>query len=191
MKDSLGRVRLKLRPSGSKLRRVGQWLPARRGWLAYIGTTRWWEVLWDPWRGLLYVGSGRPGAHLTDCVFGDHWELIVAIKKRDVSSGAGGARPALPTDSKLLGKVPTLCEFLSATGYEDGSPRTPGYMWLSNRVVAYEVTLFDPDSCSKLPCLGRTLDEALALAETHLRADDAPWQVDPYMVQRAAGKKKK
>lgn len=116
---------------------------------------------------------------------------MVSIKKRDVSSPALGARPPLAFDSKILAKLPTLCEWLAATTYEDGSPRTPGYLWLSNRVVAYEVTLFDPDSCCKMPCLGRTLDEALALAETHLRAEDAPWQQDGYMVARRDGKKKK
>lgn len=115
----------------------------------------------------------------------------MALKRRDVTAGAGYVAPALTADSKLLGKLPAIMEFLTATAYEDGSPRTPGYMWVSNRTAAFEVTLFDPDGCCKLPCLGKNLDEAFALLEAHLRGDLPPWQQDGFLVKKAAEKKRK
>jgi len=115
----------------------------------------------------------------------------MALKRRDVGTGPGYITPALTADTKFLTKCPTLMEFLTATSYEDGTARTPGYLWISNRTVAFEVTIFDPDGCAKMPCLGRTLDEALSLAETHLRSDQAPWQTDGFLVKKAAEKKKK
>lgn len=115
----------------------------------------------------------------------------MGIKKRDVGAGGTGHVPALSAESKLLGKLPALMEFLTATTYDDGSRRTPGYMWVSNRGVAFEVTVFDPDAAVKLPALGRSLDEALALAETHLKADEAPWQTDRFLLSKRDEKKKK
>lgn len=115
----------------------------------------------------------------------------MGLKRREVGTGAGYIAPALSADSKLLGKLPAVMEFLTATAYEDGTPRTPGYMWVSNRTVAFEVTIFDPDGCAKLPALGKTLDEAFALLEAHLRAESPPWQQDGFLVKKAAEKKRK
>lgn len=115
----------------------------------------------------------------------------MALKRRDVSSGAGYICPALTADSKLLGKLPALMEFLTATAYEDGTARVPGYLWVSNRTVAFEVTLFDPDGCAKMPALGKNLDDAFALLETHLRSDNPPWQQDGFLVKKAAEKKRR
>jgi hypothetical protein len=116
---------------------------------------------------------------------------MMALKRRDVGAGTSYIAPALTADSKLLGKLPALMEFLTATAYEDGTARTPGYMWVSNRTAAFEVTLFDPDGCSKLPCLGKTLDDAFALLESHLRGDNPPWQQDGFLVKKAQEKKRK
>lgn len=192
VRDSLGRVVVELRPPGCLPRRAARWLRTREDWVMYLYRDRYVQCWWLPWVGMLPVSCGRRSSPQDDRVSDDYREVMMGLKKRDVCAKGGGARPALSAESKFLGKLPTLCEWLSATTYEDGSPRTPGYMWISNRGLGYEVTIFDPDGAVKLPCLGRTLDEALALAETHLRAEDAPWQEDQYLAQRRdQGRKKK
>jgi len=115
----------------------------------------------------------------------------MAIKKRDVSGGAGVPVTPLVVECMLLKKYMAVAEFLALTSYDDGSERVPGYAWLSNRGHAYELTLFDPDGCAKLPCLGRTWDECFALAEAHIKGDNAPWQRDKFLEERKVGKKKK
>jgi len=100
-------------------------------------------------------------------------------------------RPALPGESKTLGKLSQLVAFIRDTVYEDGSPRNPGYFWFTNRWSAFEIILFDPDSCSRLVVAASTIDDTLALAEAALRAPEAPWVLDQYMLDRAAKKGKK
>jgi hypothetical protein len=86
-----------------------------------------------------------------------------------------------------------LREFISATEYEDKTPRTPGYYTLRNRGAAYELTVYDPDSGTRLPCRGQTLDEVFALVEKLLGAVEAPWECDSYLTEQLArkGKRKK
>jgi hypothetical protein len=190
-KDSLGRWHVRPRPGPWRPQRPSQWLSSRECFLVYRLGVRCVYTRWLPYKGLLAYGSSAAGSPALDRIYCDHREVMMALKRREVGTGAGYVVPALSADSKLLGKLPALMEFLTATAYEDGSPRVPGYLWISNRIAAFEVTVFDPDGCAKLPCLGKTLDDALGLAETHLRADTAPWQVDGFLVKRAAEKKKK
>jgi len=111
--------------------------------------------------------------------------------KRLVQADGPTIRPALSGDSKVMGKLTQLVAFIRDTVYDDGTPRQPGYFWFTNRWSAYEIILFDPDSCSRLVCCAATIDDALALAEAALRAPEAPWVLDQYMLDRAAKKPKK
>lgn len=191
MKDSMGRVILHIGPLGRGVRRPVQWLPTREVWVVYRWSTVDVICRWLPWKGMIPVARRSRFGPPCEFTYPDHWEQALGIKKRDVSTGPGGVVPALAWEGGLFKQYPAVGEFLAATTYEDGSARVPGYAWLSNRTVAYEVTLFDPDGCVKLPCLGRTWAEAFALAEAHLRAESAPWQEDSYLRDRKAGKKKK
>jgi len=191
VRDSFGRVQLRSRKPPWKPQKPGQWLKSRGDWIVYLVGARYVSAVWKPWKGLLAVGSGLQGSRFLDRVYCDHFEVMPMIKRRDVSTSAGYVVPPLSADSKLLAKCPALLEFLTATQYEDGSPRTPGYMWISNRTAAFEVTVFDPDGCGKLPVLAKTLDEAFALVEVHLRADQAPWQQDGFLLKKASEKKKR
>lgn len=101
--------------------------------------------------------------------------------------------PALPSDSKALAKFPLLREFLSATQYEDGAIRTPGYCTIRPRFIEWEITLYDPDGGVRVAIRARTLDDMLQAVEVVLSASEAPWEPDSYLQDQLAkrGKKKK
>jgi hypothetical protein len=117
------------------------------------------------------------------------------VKRRIPPQGSGkNIVPALPATSVILAKVPAMRAFVTDTAYEDGSPRVPGYFTLRNRVACFEVTLYDPDSGCRLPVRGSDLDKALQMAEQLLGVEEAPWEVDQYLLgqleQRGRKKKK-
>lgn len=99
--------------------------------------------------------------------------------------------PPLPSTSTLLPKCPALREFISATVYDDGTPRTPGYVTFRNRVTTYEVTVYDPDSASRLCARGPDLDHTLNLLEKLLGAEEAPWEPDRYLQEQQQSKLKR
>lgn len=103
-----------------------------------------------------------------------------------------GAFPAAVVHTKTLQKFPRLMEHCTCTKYDDdNSLRTPGYFWVKTQGSTWIVTMFDPDGGARLDCRAATVDDALALAETYLGAADAPWEVDEYLRERMAKKKKK
>lgn len=105
---------------------------------------------------------------------------------------SGDIPPLGPSpDTKVLSKFPRLMAHLSDTSYEDGKPRTVGYLWVKSNGVTWIVTLFEPDVFGRLDCRAQALDEALALAERWLGVEDAPWEVDQWQRDRALGKSKK
>jgi hypothetical protein len=113
------------------------------------------------------------------------------MKRIAPAVGTEVIRPALPGTSLLLAKLPTLREFMTATAYDDGTARTPGYLWFSNRGTMFEVILFNPDSGSRLPVVAPTMDEVLAAVETVLKLPEAPWQPDRYLSEQLTKKTKK
>lgn len=112
--------------------------------------------------------------------------------KRRTPVGPGGfVLPAAPSVSTLLAKLPAVREFCSATEYDDHSAREPGYMTLRTVGTQWQVTLYDPDSGTRLPVRAPDLDKALLLAEQLLGVEDAPWEPDRYLTEMLAKKNKK
>lgn len=99
--------------------------------------------------------------------------------------------PALPATSVLLSKLPAIREFITATQYEDGSPRVPGYFTLRNRGASFELTMYDYDSGCRLPVSAHELDKALQLMEQLLGVEEAPWEPDRYLMNLLAERNKK
>jgi len=99
--------------------------------------------------------------------------------------------PQLAQDTKLLGKLTLLVAFVSDVKYEDGSPRVPGYFTLRNRTFAYELTLYDPDAGLRVAIRDVTLDGVYAAANELLKAPEAPWETDDYLMSQLAKKKKR
>jgi hypothetical protein len=113
------------------------------------------------------------------------------MKRRIAARPGDAVVPALPSASVHWPKLPALREFLTATKYDDGTPRTPGYVTVRNRVSTFEVTVYDVDGCCRLSSRAGKLDDALSLVEQLLGVEDAPWEPDRYLTEQAAKVPKK
>lgn len=184
MDDVWGRAVTRLRAPGGARSRTSQWLPMRRKDVVFVCDRRSYFARWQPNAGLLVYGSGPAGSVAPEVYYLDPNERRSLMKRRSVVSPDAAIRPALPHESKVFLRLTALCEFLSATVYDDGTARTPGYFWFSNRGTLYELTLFDPDAGARLPLVAKTIDDAFAAADLTLRAEDAPWQPDKYLTEQ-------
>lgn len=116
----------------------------------------------------------------------------VALKKRDPMAGPRGAAQGPKPTSTILGKLPALREFLSATTYEDGTNRTVGNLRIGSQGRLWEMTLQDPDALARLTVREEDCDKCLLLLEQLLGVPEAPWETDRYLAEKAAkGNKKK
>lgn len=113
------------------------------------------------------------------------------MKRRTPPASEDAIIKPLPAASVMLAKLPTIREFLTATQYDDKTPREPGYVTLRNLGTTFEVTLYDPDAGLRLPCRGDTLDGVLALMEQLAGTEEAAWEVDRYLTQRKQERAKK
>lgn len=107
------------------------------------------------------------------------------------ASSEGAPRPRLAYASKVFAKYPVLSDFLSATAYDDGTARTPGYSTIRNRIHCYEITLYDPDSGQRGSVTAVDFDSVHAAAEAFLGAETAPWGPDDYLMEQLEKRKKK
>lgn len=172
--------------------RVSRWLPrARPITLHLAGASRWWRVRWWPRVGYLVLAVGRRSAPADEPLTARTYEEVAMLKRRQPNGDGGLPLPALPSTSTALPKSPSLREFISSTEYDDKTGRTPGYFTLRNRGASYELTVYDPDSGTRLVCRGQTLDEVILLVERLLGAQDAPWETDPYLTEQLARKCKR
>jgi len=148
-------------------------------------------VHWRPYQGWWLVSSGRSGDDWYSPTFISPRPEVMTVKRRQPTDAVPIIAPALPSASVHWPKLVNIREFLTATKYDDGSARCPGYVTVRNRVTSFEVTLYDPDSASRLPARGPTLDQALSLAEQLLAADEAPWEHDAYLAEQLSRRTKK
>lgn len=179
------------RPCG-RLRRGHQIAP-RWGERRYIidRGPLWVKVIWEKLGGYRLLASlcGRSPAHAELC----NWEPEVwpVPIKRKSPSGEMPPVPALTVQTKILMKCHLLMEFITATAYEDGTVRTPGYFTIRNRTIEFECTLYDPDGGVRCAVRARDMDNLLAAVETLLGAEDAVWEQDQYLMSRRPKSRKK
>lgn len=113
------------------------------------------------------------------------------MKRRPLAAGVTPAlKPALPSASTMMAKSPALREFITATTYEDGTPREPGYFTLRNRGFTFELTVYDPDSGTRLAVRAPKIDDVLSMTEQLLGVEEAPWEQDRYLTEQLEGRKK-
>lgn len=186
MRDCYGHRQLKWRRGWCR-RRVCRWLP-RRGevFIRVVGQSQWLIVQWLPREGYWVTSAGQVGAPPTETIYTSPRYQSDVMKRRQAARPGDTVVPALPSTSTLLPKLPALREFISATAYDDGTPRTPGYFTVRNRVTTYEVTVYDPDGAARLSGRAPTLDGALSLVEQLLGVEEAPWEPDRYLAEQAA-----
>lgn len=173
-------------------KRVRHRVPKWRATFFKIVTPRDWELLsWLPRAGwwLLSAGlKGQPdGRPYYECPRPEE----DAMKRRLKTEGAQFIMPAAPSASVLLGKLPAIREFISATEYDDKTPREPGYLTIRTVGTQWQVTLYDPDSGSRLPVRAAELDKALLLAEQMIGVEEAPWEPDRYLTELLAKRSRK
>jgi len=148
-------------------------------------------VTYRPFQGLLLVDlhgvDGEPFA--SDFKYPS--SRSKRMKKISMGIGEKATLPILSAASKILAKCPRICDFMTATAYEDGSMRRPGRIWLEQDGVSFTLTLFELTPALRMRCRAQTLDDTLMLAESYLGAENAPWEVDQYEYERQQQKKKK
>jgi hypothetical protein len=172
------------------VRRPAYWLPKYA--LEYVfGIGRWKITMqWLPRKGMFPLravtwGTGSPAPPV---VFPNLRSR--RMKKLSMGAEGGDKLPPLSPESTILKKMPRLCEFLTATAYEDGSARSPGRLWLEQDGFAFTITLFEPTGYARVRLRASTLDDVFNLANAHLGMENAPWEADQYARDKAAQKKK-
>lgn len=191
MRDLYGHRVLQARPGWSG-KRVGQWLPRRSEvFLRLVWRNRYLIVQWLPREGYWITSAGEKGAAGCVDTYSSPRFQSDAMKRRQAARPGDVILPALPSQSVWWPKSPALREFLTATKYDDDTPRTPGYVTVRNRATTFEVTVYDPDSGSRLSARAPTLDGALSLVEQLLGVEDAPWEPDRYLMEMNAKTRKK
>lgn len=175
--------------------RVRQWLPRFRVTLIQVVCPRrWYVVQWSPRVGWLLVSSGPTGTPVHEPDYNVSFEERKMKRRQPPLEGGEYIAPALSMTSTILSKLPALREFITATSYEDGTARVPGYFTLRNRGASFEITVYDYDSGCRMAVTAPELDKALLLLETMLGVADAPWEQDRWLmeqlVKRNKGKKK-
>jgi len=165
-------------------RRVRQWLPRRERWFRVLLGRKQLLIHWKPHCGLWCVAVERAGMPNDPNSSTHPRPKERRVKRRMPPAGASDLVPPLPSESSILVDLPLIRQSCSATQYEDGSSRVPGYLWLMNRTTAFEVIMFDPDSGSRLPARGADLDSALILLEKLLGTNDAPWEQDRWLMEQ-------
>jgi len=170
-------------------RRVCRWSPLRgERWLRILLPRAWWLVQWLPREGWWITSAGEAGTPYDVPTYSSPRYQSDRMKRRQAAEPGKAVVQALPSTSLHWPKLPTIREFITATSYDDGSARQPGYLTVRNRVTTMEVTLYDPDSASRMVCRGSSLDEALILAEKLLGVEEAPWEPDNYLQQQLTRK---
>jgi len=174
------------------IRHGSQRLPQRGDRHYYLALSRVWLLMrWRAHRG--YILCALCSAHGPEHEVVERWSYgdeKMPLKKR-LATGELPPIPALSVETLLFRKCPMLVEFCSATAYEDGSARQPGYFTLRNRTIEYELTVYDPDAGMRITCSAASLDNVFAGMEALLKAPDAPWMVDRYLWERKPKEKKK
>lgn len=161
----------------------------KRVWLV-VGEV-WYLLDWQLYRGWWVWKEGREDGFEVRTLFSySRPKEKKTVKKRAAPEGAR-ILSMLSSETVLLKKLPRLVEALTCVSYEDGTPRTPWYMTLRNRLSTFEVTLYDPDIGHRIALRAARLDDVLMLAEKAVDADGMPWEPDNYLLDQLDQKSKK
>ena len=173
-------------------RRVCQWSPRREMWIRLRTGRLDVTCLFRPfkgwcWRATRLRGDTGPVA-LTVC---PPPEVSMRRIKPGGSAEGSPAKHLAAVESDVLSRLPNLVSHCCVIKYDDGESRRPGWWTVKTMGSAWVVEVKDPDSCCRIQATGNTLDDAMALADLLLGAEQAPWEPDPWLASsQARGKKK-
>lgn len=174
-----------------KVRRPSQWLG--RGWVVmeYVRKDAIVQMLCCRWVGYFVCQWSPAGLVVPAWVHGFNIDEVKMLKKVQPLPEATVVSAQANPDSKVLAKFPILRQHLTVRVYEGGEARQTSLLMVSVIGSMWRVTLKDRDSCTQLPVLGATVDEALAAMEVALSSDKTPWEPDAWAADRQPKKKSK
>jgi hypothetical protein len=175
----------------TRWRRVGQWLPQGPTELHVIGLDFTARLHYEPRRGYWCAGTYR-GRGCLGPPIATYPRPEAPMKRRQIIAAmpVSGPQHIAPIDSRILSQVLNVISHCCIVRYDDGSPRRPGWVTLQTQGASWMLVAKDPDSSAQLRVVGPTLDDAFALLDMLLGAEDAPWEPDRFLQGMANGKKK-
>lgn len=171
--------------------RVCRYLRRRSHGFALVGVAYTVGVWYVPWRGVYPLALFKGAATLREpfCTWSQpEW----SVKRRSANPVAPKDGPIhlAPVESKVFGSLFNLVAHCAETRYEDGESRQTGWFTIKTMGAAWTVQIKDPDSACQLQVTAATLDDALALADVLLGAEEAPWEPDRFLKAQQQQKKK-
>jgi len=169
-----------------------QWAPRRHFTLTLFWGCNRVELCYHPGRGYYARRMWKAGTLPVNGVYFPPPECL--MKRRVVSSAApspGVASHLAAIESVMLTPVPNIVAHLAVTRYDDGTPRQPGWLTVRTEGVSWKVIAKDPDGQCSLTAIAQSVDDALALMDLMLGAEDAPWEPDRWMMDKKPGGRKK
>lgn len=112
------------------------------------------------------------------------------MRKKQAASAANGAKHLAPVESNYFAQLLPLVEHCAVRQYDDNDPREPGWFTVKTNGAAWVIQVKDPDGGVSFTAIGETLDKALETAALLLSCDEAPWEVDSFLVSAKARKRK-
>jgi len=172
--------------------RVGQWLPRRGKRVVVIRGCTAFHLWYRPWRGYYCSHAVRRirGGEESRIDFPLGYQ---EMRKKKVGTGGdpGGPSHLAAVESNVLTQFPSFIAHCAVTRYEDGDARRVGWINITTRGGAWQITAKDPDAAASITAVGQTLDDALALIDLLLGSEDAPWESDAYLARNGKGGQKK
>lgn len=161
---------------------------------AYFYLRRWKRVYYlvsVPWKGICVIKMWDMvpvGQWLGNPTY--EWEYP-SMKKKGAKGGGELGKHLAAMESRTFDGLLPLVEHCCVRQYDDGDPREPGWFTIKTTGAAWVCQVKDPDSCCSFSAVADTLDKALETAALLLSCDEAPWELDKFLVDAAARKKKK
>jgi len=171
--------------------RPRKWLPKREAWYYLDVEGVRYSLFWKPCFGIQCTARTIRGLGGFERKYKYPFERDWQMKKLKIAASTGVAPVGVSSTSVIWGKLPRLREHLTCLAYDDGTIRTAGYIWVKTTATQWVITVFEPDACARMDVRGTTLDDTLTLVEKLLGAEDAPWEVDTYLQEKAAKRVKK
>lgn len=172
-------------------RRPRRWYPRRLAVYLLSGVDYSLAVVYKPFRGCWWTRLYR-GIDLRAEPISRREEPEFHVKRKDVQSPSNPDGPShlAAMESDVFSKLANIVSHCAVTRYDDGAVRRTGWVTIKTMGAAWVVQVKDPDGCCSMSLTAQTLDDALALADVMLGADDAPWEPDPFLKATEARKKK-
>lgn len=162
--------------------RVCRWLPMRHTEVRLIGLAWEWICWYQPRRGYYCShvvpryssGAGEP------IELERGWREMKKVRIAEGTAASGPSHVAA-IESVMFARFHSVVKHCCVTRYDDGSARKTGWVTIKTQGAMWMATAKDPDACAQITATGQTLDDALALLSQLLGAEEAPWEIDPYM----------